>query len=374
MGDVLRNLTLLAAAAVLALPAVAFDGPTQQSGAKKSTAAAKKQQEEPAEAAGDEKGKNAALIQQTFDAGIKAYGAGKNEEALRAFEAAMRNGLPSAQMPRALYYRGLAFRKAGKPGFAVSDLTSALWLKGGLSEAERADAIKVRALAYNEAGISDVPPVPQSSYAEAPTLPGQSNAAPTQTAMTGAPAPSNAPAAPAQTSSSSGGVSGFFSSIFGGGSSSSEKPAEAPTTTASIAPADSSGWSGTTEVAPAEATPPQRAPEIASPFVTQVAAVDQPKNSANDAPPVARSTPSGKYKLQVAAVRTRSEAEALAGLVVGRHAEQLAGRKPEVDETVIGSMGTFYRVRLGPYASAAEPEHLCVALRSDGFDCLVVSP
>ena len=187
MGDVLRNLTLLAAAAVLALPAVAFDGPTQQSGAKKSTAAAKKQQEEPAEAAGDEKGKNAALIQQTFDAGIKAYGAGKNEEALRAFEAAMRNGLPSAQMPRALYYRGLAFRKAGKPGFAVSDLTSALWLKGGLSEAERADAIKVRALAYNEAGISDVPPVPQSSYAEAPTLPGQSNAAPTQTAMAGAP-------------------------------------------------------------------------------------------------------------------------------------------------------------------------------------------
>ena len=62
-----------------------------------------------------------------------------------------------------LYYRGLVFRKLGKPGFAVSDLTSALWLKNGLSEAERADAIKVRALAYNEAGISDVPPVPQSS-------------------------------------------------------------------------------------------------------------------------------------------------------------------------------------------------------------------
>ena len=105
-----------------------------------------------------------------------------------------------------------------------------------------------------------------------------------------------------------------------------------------------------------------------------MAAVDQPKSSANDAPPVARSSPSGKYRLQVAAVRTRSEAEALAGLVVGRHAEQLGGRQPEVDETVIGSMGTFYRVRLGPYASADEPEQLCVALRSDGFDCLVVNP
>ncbi len=108
--------------------------------------------------------------------------------------------------------------------------------------------------------------------------------------------------------------------------------------------------------------------------MTQIASVDEPKTSATDAAPVARSTPSGKFKLQVAAVRTRSEAEALAGLVVGRHAEQLAGRKPEVDETIIGSMGTFYRVRLGPYANADEPEHLCVALRSDGFDCLVVTP
>ena len=39
MGVVLRNLTLVLAVAALALPAVAFDGPTQQSGAKKSTAA-----------------------------------------------------------------------------------------------------------------------------------------------------------------------------------------------------------------------------------------------------------------------------------------------------------------------------------------------
>ncbi len=143
----------------------------------------------------------------------------------------------------------------------------------------------------------------------------------------------------------------------------------------------------------------QRAPEIASPFVTQVAAAEQPRSSASnaapvpsrptktqiaaaeqpsastsDAAPVARSAPSGKFRLQVAAVRSRSEADALAGLVVGRHGEQLGGRQPEVDEAVIGSMGTFYRVRLGPYANAKEPEQLCVALRSDGFDCLVVSP
>jgi cell division septation protein DedD len=121
----------------------------------------------------------------------------------------------------------------------------------------------------------------------------------------------------------------------------------------------------------AHGSEPKRAPEIAAPFVTQVASVDQQPSAAP--PPTDRiSSPSGKYRLQVAAVRSRSEAEALAGLLVGRHGDQLGGRHPEVDESVIGSMGTFYRVRLGPYASAQEPEQLCAALRSDGFDCLVL--
>jgi tetratricopeptide (TPR) repeat protein len=384
MGDFLRNLTLLLAVATFAAPAAAFDGPTQKTGAKKSTASEKQQKEAAPEGAADEKGKAAALVQQAFDGGIKAYGSGKFEEAQRAFDAAVRGGLPSAQMPRLLYYRGLTFRKLGKPGYAVSDLTSALWLKGGLSEAERADAIKARALAYNESGVSDVPPVPQSAYAEAPKIP--STPATTQTAMAGgggsaAPA-SDAPAAPTPSSTSSGGIGGFFSNLFGGGSSSEEKPAEPPTSTASIdsdnaPPPESaaSGWGAATEVVahgPAPNGPaPKRAPEIAAPFVTQVASVDQ--QPPTPAPPAERmSAPSGKFRLQVAAVRSRSEAEALAGLLVGRHADQLGGRHPEVDESVIGSMGTFYRVRLGPYASAQEPEQLCAALRSDGFDCLVL--
>ncbi len=173
MGDVLRKLALVLSLAAIALPAAAFDGPPQKGAAKKSAA----QQEQPSDAA-DDKSKTAAMVQQAFDGGIKAYGAGKYEEALRAFEAAMRGGLPGEQMPRALYYRGLTFRKLGKPGFAISDLTSALWLKGGLSEAERADAVKARALAYNESGVDSVPAVPQSSYAQAPAMPGKNNDAP----------------------------------------------------------------------------------------------------------------------------------------------------------------------------------------------------
>lgn len=362
MGDVLRSLAVVAATVAIALPAAAFDGPAQPGGGKKGAPAPT------AAAAGDEQSKTAALVQQAFEGGIKAYGAGKYEDALRAFEAAVRGGLPSSQMPRLLYYRGLTFRKMGKTGFAISDLSSALWLHQGLSDAERADAIKVRAIAFSEAGVTHAPEVPQSKFPSPPPLPG-----PGAEPQLAAAAPSHAPAAPSPPSSS-GGITGFFSNLFGGGSSSSSDPS----TTASITPAPPpaaasvDSWAGATEVAPATtaANAPRRAPEIASPFVTQVAAVG---DAGNDAVAHSAMAPKGKFSIQVAAVRSRSEAEALAGLLVGRHGEQLGGRQPIVDESVIGSMGTFYRVRLGPYASAAEPDQLCAALRSDGFDCLLVS-
>lgn len=373
MGEMLRILALVVGLLAFALPASAVDGPSPAHSGKKAKSAPAAKQEAPAnEDAGEDKSKSAALVQQIFDGGIKAYSAGKYEEALRAFEATIRAGLPSQQMPRVLYYRGLTFRKIGKPGFAVSDLTSALWLKGGLSEAERADAIKNRALAFSESGVGDVPPVPQSAYAEAPALPGRDKAA-AKMAMAGSAgvaAASDAPAAPTPPSSSSGGIGGFFSNLFGGGSS-SEKPDEAPQSTASVggnAPASGSGdWGAGTEVTP-QAAVSKRAPEVGSAFVTQVASVAKPGALA---PSQGAST--GGIRLQVAAVRSRSEADALAGLLVGRHADVLGGRRPEVDQTVIGSMGTFYRVRLGPFASEKEPQQLCGTLRADGFDCLVVT-
>ena len=47
--------------------------------------------------------------------------------------------------------------------------------------------------------------------------------------------------------------------------------------------------------------------------------------------------------------------------------------KLEVDETVFGNMGTFYRVRIGPFAAAGELKDVCDQLRTKGYDCLVVA-
>ncbi len=390
MGDVVRILMLCAILVAATLPAAAFDGPTQTTGGKKSTkpgadkaAADKPAAEKEGSGAADEKVKAAAMAQQALDAGIKAYGAGKSQEALRAFDTALRGGLPSQQMARMLYYRGLTYRREGKPGLAISDLTSAVWLKNGLSEAEKQDAVKMRTVAYHEAGISDVPPVPQSAFPDAPAMPSSPSAPGWQTAMSNSADPSaaapvsNAPAAPTPPASS-GGVGGFFSSItnlFSGGSSSSApKPDESPVTTSSIdnsapppPPAEAAGWAGTTQVAVATPPPPAPAPQAVSSFETKVAVATE----AASAPAVR--APSGKYRLQVAAVRSREDADTMAARVLEQHGPQLGGRQPEVDEAVIGSMGTFYRVRLGPYANAKEPQQLCGALRADGFDCLVVT-
>ena len=82
---------------------------------------------------------------------------------------------------------------------------------------------------------------------------------------------------------------------------------------------------------------------------------------------------SGKYKLHIAAVRSRAEAEALAQKLAAQQGPALKSRMPVVDEAVIGSMGTFYRVRVGSFANAEEPRGVCNTLRSSGFDCLVVT-
>jgi hypothetical protein len=81
----------------------------------------------------------------------------------------------------------------------------------------------------------------------------------------------------------------------------------------------------------------------------------------------------GKYKIHIAALRSQAEAEALAQKIETQHAADLDNHVPTVDKKVIGSMGTFYRVRIEGYASKDEPSGLCDKLRTSGLDCLVVT-
>lgn len=405
-----------------------------------------------------------------LDAGGKAYSSGKLDVAIEQLTAALANGgLPSNKMAQAYYFRGLTYKKQKKPAQALSDLNVAVWVKGGLNDAERATALDARNQVYREAGLGDqappvanavapspptasaapaaaaaappaaapVPPAPASS---APAPPAVAAAAPPPPAAVAAPAerpvwqaeanstppppmplPAEAtappPAKPAEVaalSPSSGGtvddayrppapaaaplaaanpepaqqsagsdmmaplasagssISGFFSNVFGQGSGA--KPAEpAATTTGSTdgnygwAPVDNTSPQG--PVAQVSASEPQRAPGWEAAAATPPA----PHHAVAAAAPASVKSGSGKYRLQLASVRSREEADRLAQTVMAQHASQLGGAATEIDEAVIGNMGTFYRVRVGPYADANEPRKLCTTLKPQGYDCQVVT-
>lgn len=433
-----------------------------------------------------------------LDTGKKAYSAGKYKSAVDSLTKALKNGgLSPPKMATAYYYRGLSQKKQNKPAQALSDLTVAVWVKGGLSPNDRAAAMQARNEVYRAAGLGDeAPPIanavgtpspssqkqtaaaqpapapaatpnqppataPSAGAAASPPVwqaapnatapaPPPTPAAPTSVAAavqppaatspqqaagarpvwqadpestpppplpldTGAPVQTanptpvssgaSAPVATLSTASPSSSepissgfvtsaepastttqqqstdilspianagssISGFFSNVFGSSQNNNQPQAQqAPAATGSTLPSGPS--------AQVSASTPQRAPGY------EVAAASPPPAAQSVTPPpaarvttgggpVARSS-RGKYRLQVASVRSRAEADSLAQTVMAFYGGQLGGAKAEIDEAVIGDMGTFYRVRLGPYASAAEPKKLCSTLKPQGFDCQVVT-
>lgn len=472
----------------------------------------------------DDAAKGESANQKAYSAGARAFESGDMATAERQLTAALSGGgLPNSQMARALYLRGSALRRLGKPARAISDLTTAVWLKGGLSDADKAKATEERQLAYREAGLGDSPPAigaapldqspstPAASAGAPPgappkakpgtqvavvgpggfwnnmsmptmpslptfSLPGLSSgpAAPAAAAQPQAPAPAQgfaaAPAgdvaaaaqaegqssfapgttvtapsasgesawqtetaaastdAPASSSftpqpmpvstglnampgaspagqgslvaasdTSSGGgtawsnplagtgqaISGFFGNVFGGSGNAAADDGAAAVTTGSTAAAPGAWGSETKVVTSQTSSMVQRGPESPVPSAPSSSSALPWSNSGGSAAPAARPTAAkqqvaarttgGKYKLQVASVRSREEADKLASTLQRYPAVRDGSVSTEVDEAVIGSMGTFYRVRLGPYATAKEPGDLCQTLKPQGFDCLVVT-
>jgi hypothetical protein len=181
--------------------------------------------------------RNPAEARHAVEAATKLLEAGKSEQAAQALTATLTGGnLPPAILAKAFYVRGLAYRQQGKPAQAISDLTNALWLKGGLGGAERVDALKQRSAAYRDAGLTENGEV----VASAPAAKSKSWWG-GETASTGA-------------SSTGLAGGGWWNNLFGSGSSASAS--KAPEATASIAksnpppaakiPKVTSSWSSAT--------------------------------------------------------------------------------------------------------------------------------
>ena len=91
------------------------------------------------------------------DAGLKngaaSLSAGKYDAAVRQLSSTINsdNAAPG-DAAKALYLRGLAYRKMGESARAIADLGAAIWL--GLPEPDKVKALVNRGLAYKAAGLS----------------------------------------------------------------------------------------------------------------------------------------------------------------------------------------------------------------------------
>ncbi|HEV7463736.1 MAG TPA: SPOR domain-containing protein [Methyloceanibacter sp.] len=376
------------------------------------------------------------------DAGLKSgaasLAAGKYDNAVRQLSATVNSENASpGEAAKALYLRGIAYRKLGQPARAIADLGAAIWL--GLPDQDRVKALVNRGLAFQAAGLSsqgeaelaqarklggsgavdqliaegggsagtadiaafatEVRPEDQggsSAGARAEPLPGFNTSvsggeapAPPSTRTADA-SPKSAGDAPSSWSTSVNGdstppssgnrLTRWFGSLTDSSGSSSAGASSAPT------PAPSAP-----RAAPAQAAAP--AP-VNSSWTTKTETQEAPSGSegggqskgwgrwfnktAEAEPPAApAAAPSaaggGGYRLQLATSQSEEDAKALYKKVASQNPE-LASKQPEIEKVDIGNFGTFYSLKIGPFPDKAESLKLCNALKRSGVDCLLATP
>ncbi len=130
------------------------------------------------------------------------------------------------------------------------------------------------------------------------------------------------------------------------------------------------------DLAPSVTAPaPMVAPVVAPQTAPNPAPNPAPQATAPAAAPSGiRFSPSGGYRVQVAAVRSDAEADALWAKLLGQHPDVMAGATKDVQRADLGEKGIFYRVRAGRFADRANADAFCSALKARGTDCLIVSP
>jgi SPOR domain len=355
--------------------------------------------------------------------GAASLAAGKYDAAVRQLSATINSDNASpGDAAKALYLRGIAYRKMGEPARAAADLGAAIWL--GLPEPDKVKALVNRGLAFQAAGLSKEGEAelaaarkaggsravddliaegggapagaaaiaafatevrPEAEGASSTTVsggeaPASQSESPARTANASPSAWSTSVANESQPSSSSGGnrLTRWFGSVTGSSSTSAPPPEPAPAPQAATPPpkptppapsaaAASSSWSTTTDTPDAAASAGEG--ESKSRWARLF---NRSANAEPEAQPAPSPSAGGVYRLQLATSRSQEEANALWKKVSQN--QDLAGIRPEIAKVEIGSFGTFYSLRIGPFPDKAESLKVCNALKRSGIDCSPATP
>jgi len=366
--------------------------------------------------------------------GAASLAAGKYQDAVRQLSAAINTDNVSAgSAAKALYLRGIAYRKMGESGRAVADLGAAIWL--GLPQSDRVKAQVNRGLAFKAAGLSRQG---DAEIAAARKAAGNSQVDQIIADDGGAPK-STADIAAFSTDVSRGGQASTSSSSwsswipgFGRNRSEPAAPAAQPSTrtasnaptppaTSSKPPAASGSWTTSVDGAEPQSSSSTGGNRLTRWFrgsssseapapapATQTAAASSPPSQPRSAPPAAAASsswstttqsqdaPEAESKrswrifgrssepepaaqpaatqaasggYQVQLANSRSEADAQALWKKASRTPGLQGMTPEIEKIDIGNFGTFYSLKVGPFPDKAQGVKVCNALKRSKIDC-----
>lgn len=116
------------------------------------------------------------------------------------------------------------------------------------------------------------------------------------------------------------------------------------------------------------AAPAQTQQPVAPPQQQQVAAV-APRAQVPAAAP--RPSASGGFVVQVTSQRSEADARAAYAALQRKYPGVLGRYGANIQSANVGDRGTYYRVRVGPFADGGQASTLCNSLRSAGGDCVV---
>lgn len=79
----------------------------------------------------------------------------------------------------------------------------------------------------------------------------------------------------------------------------------------------------------------------------------------------------GTHLVQIGAFRSQDEADGQWSKLQGKLGSYLDGKSNDVERADVGEKGVFYRLRIGPFATADEAKTYCAGLKERGTDCLI---
>jgi cell division protein FtsN len=154
-------------------------------------------------------------------------------------------------------------------------------------------------------------------------------------------------------------------------------PARAPSVTTSDTPPVRLNPDAPAVIAPKAPPPaPTPMPAPAKPAVQTAAVAPTPPTSTAvpaQTAPIA-SAVSGKAVLQIGAYESPEIANGAWTAFKSRYADVAGKLAQDVQKADLGAKGTWYRLRVGPFADKAAANSACTKLRSEGATCFVAAP